>query len=207
MNNDNWRDCDAWRKQNLSMNTTSNDAAKLFDVSLSQLIGYYDNKNYDGLESSLNSMIAADPDFVLGHCLKTGIELLGSNALLNSYQNNIDLIKQKSILLQPHLTKREINHVRAIDLLHQGELIDAVNIWENILIDNPTDVLALKFAHSSYFYLGNSKQMRDSVARVLPYWTKSTPYSNYLNVSEFSFKFLKINFESKLNKRECMHLV
>jgi tetratricopeptide (TPR) repeat protein len=183
MNNDNWRDCDAWRKQNLSMNTTSNEAAKLFDISLSQLIGYYDNKNYDGLESSLNSMIAADPDFVLGHCLKTGIELLGSNALLNSYQNKIDLIKQKSILLQPYLTKREINHVKAIDLLHQGELIDAVNIWENILIDNPTDVLALKFAHSSYFYLGNSKQMRDSVARVLPYWTKSTPYNNYLNVN------------------------
>ena len=50
MNNENWRDCDAWRQQNLSMNTTSNEACKLFDISLSQLMGYYDNQQYGGLK-------------------------------------------------------------------------------------------------------------------------------------------------------------
>ena len=47
--------------------------------------------------------------------------------------------------------------------------------WEDILLDHPTDVLALKFAHDSYFYMGWSSQIRDSVARILPYWTPDTP--------------------------------
>ena len=29
---------------------------------------------------------------------------------------------------------------------------------------------ALKLAHDSYFYLGASRKIRDSIARVLPFW-------------------------------------
>lgn len=176
--NDNWRDCDAWRKQHLPMNTTSNEAAKLFDISLSQLYGYYDNKQYDGLVASLNRMINADPDFILGYCLKAGIELLGSNVLLNT--NHDAVLQQKASQLNSSLTQRELDHVKAINSLQQGNLIDAVQTWEDILIENPTDMLAIKFAHSSYFYLGFGNQMRDSIARVLPLWNKNLSYYNYL---------------------------
>lgn len=179
MNAESWRDCDEWRRQNLPMNTTSNEACKLFDISLSQLIAYHDNQQYDGLAASLTKMMASDPDFILGDCLKTGIELLGSNAFLNSHKN-VDILKQKSVSLQSSLTQRELDHVRAIDLLHRGRLNDAVSCWEDILIDNPTDILALKFSHSGYFYLGTGNQMRDSIARVLPYWNRSISYYNYL---------------------------
>ena len=106
MMNENWRDCDAWRKQHLQMNTTSNEAAKLFDVSLSQLYGYYDNKQYEGLAASLNKMIETDPDFILGYCLKNGIELLGSNVLLNT--NHDVLLQQKALELKSSLTQREL---------------------------------------------------------------------------------------------------
>jgi len=51
----------------------------------------------------------------------------------------------------------------------------ACEVWEGILADHPTDMLALKFAHDGFFYLGEQIQMRDSVARVLPYWKPHMP--------------------------------
>ena len=51
-------------------------------------------------------------------------------------------------------------------------MIGATDIWEQILVDHPRDALALRFAHDSYFYLGHSQSIRDSVARVLPAWDK-----------------------------------
>ncbi len=40
--------------------------------------------------------------------------------------------------------------------------------------------MALKLAHSAYFYLGLKSQTRDSIARVLPYYSRSIPLYNYL---------------------------
>ena len=54
-------------------------------------------------------------------------------------------------------------------------MTQACQIWESILVDNPLDMLALKFAHDSYFYQGHSPQMRDSIAAVFPHWKSSMP--------------------------------
>ena len=56
-----------------------------------------------------------------------------------------------------------------------SEMTQACQIWESILVDNPLDMLALKFAHDSYFYQGHSPQMRDSIAAVFPHWKSSMP--------------------------------
>lgn len=53
-------------------------------------------------------------------------------------------------------------------------------IWERILVDYPTDMLSLKFAHDCYFYLGRQTEIRDSIARVLPVWSLKQPLYGYL---------------------------
>lgn len=58
----------------------------------------------------------------------------------------------------------------------------ACELWEQILWDHPTDMLALKFSHDAYFYLGYQEQMRDSVARIYPFWTPAIPLSKYVLV-------------------------
>lgn len=178
----NWRDCDAWRHQNLPMNTCSNEAAKLYDVCISQLAGWYENQQFGGLASSLNQMVNADPDFILGECLKSGVELLGTNTLLNSleYQNKLDSFVQKANSMNSSLTNREKLHVNAIQKLKCGDLPKALDIWEQILIEHPTDMMAIKFSHSVYFYTGEAKQMRDCLARVIPCWKNDLPLFNYL---------------------------
>lgn len=51
----------------------------------------------------------------------------------------------------------------------------AAEVWEDILLDHPTDMTALKFAHDAYFYMGAQLPMRDSVVRVLPHWKPHLP--------------------------------
>lgn len=57
-------------------------------------------------------------------------------------------------------------------------------LFKSIIIVNktidPTDMLAIKFAHTTYFHLGYKWQMRDSIARVLPHYKSTIPLSNYL---------------------------
>ena len=46
----------------------------------------------------------------------------------------------------------------------------AAALWEHILVEYPTDALALRFAGDTYYYFGQSQSIRDSIARVLPAW-------------------------------------
>ena len=178
----NWRDCKAWFDEKLPMNTNSNEASKLYDICLSQLAGYYENHQFGGLSGSLSKMINSDPNFILGHCLKNGIEFLGTNFTPTSdtYQLSINDLILKSEKLSNELTLREKFHVRAIEHLAKGDIPESVRIWEDILVDHPTDMMAIRMSASAYFYLGDSIQIRDSIARILPSWNKSIPLFNYL---------------------------
>ena len=41
---------------------------------------------------------------------------------------------------------REENHVKAIEYFSEGKLYEAAYTWEDILAQNPTDPIALRFA-------------------------------------------------------------
>ena len=65
---------------------------------------------------------------------------------------------------------REYKHVQAVNKFAHGDWCQAADIWEDILIDHPTDIQALKFGHDCFFYMGRQAQIHDSIARVLPVW-------------------------------------
>ena len=190
----NFRDCKAWLDEKLPMNTTSNEASRLYDAALTQLVGFYDDPKLDGLLGSLESMVNEDPDFILGLCLKYGFTLFGANLLLNSAEarNNTSNLAKKALNLGSRITTRELMHVKAIEHLQVGNLSKAVDYWEDILLENPTDMLALKFAHTAYFYMGSGKEISDSVARVIPLWSNSTPLYGYLH-GMYAFGLTQIN--------------
>jgi hypothetical protein len=77
-------------------------------------------------------------------------------------------------------SERERRHIAAAKAWAQGETSQAVLGWEMILIDHPTDALALRLAQDSYFFLGRSLAMRDSVARVLPAWDRNNPLASFV---------------------------
>ena len=81
---------------------------------------------------------------------------------------------------------REKRHLAAAKAWAAGQIIAATDVWEDILVDHPTDALALRFAHDSYFYLGHSLSIRNSVARVLPFWDPTSPNYGYV-LGQYAF--------------------
>ncbi|KAM6214683.1 tetratricopeptide repeat protein 38 [Rhynchocyon petersi] len=97
------------------------------------------------------------------------------------------------------LTQRERLHVSAVEMFSKGNFPKACDLWEEILRDHPTDMLALKFSHDAYFYLGYQAQMRDSVARVISFWTPDIPLSSYVK-GIYSFGLMETNFYDQAEK-------
>lgn len=52
--------------------------------------------------------------------------------------------------------------------------------WEQILYECPTDAFVARLLQNGYYFLGANEAMRDSAARILPYWSPSQPLYGYL---------------------------
>src|ERR1700728_3910969 len=81
---------------------------------------------------------------------------------------------------EPELGERERIHLRAARSWAAGELEAATRAWEDALLLNPRDLLALKVAQDLYFFLGDRLNLRDSAARVLATWAKDQPGWGYV---------------------------
>lgn len=195
-----FRDCQAWWAEGLPLSTSSNEACKLYDAILTQYVKWRNDETLGGFEGCMSALQAADPNFVMGHVMSTGLELVGTASsprlnerLASAVRRTVELAKSQEI------TSRERLHVKAIELFSQGNFPKACDAWEDILLDHPTDLLALKFAHDAYFYMGAQIPMRDSVARVLPFWKPHMPMSSYLK-GLYSFGLLETRFYDQAEK-------
>uniref|UniRef100_A0AAQ4NZ04 Tetratricopeptide repeat domain 38 n=1 Tax=Gasterosteus aculeatus aculeatus TaxID=481459 RepID=A0AAQ4NZ04_GASAC len=170
-----FRDCKAWSAEGLPLSTSSNEACKLYDAILTQYVKWQNDENVGGFEGSISAIQAADPNFVMGHVISTGLELVSTVSSTRLNQRLAGAVRRTVELADSQaLSSRERLHVV---LFPHGAACD---VWEDILVDHPTDMLALKFSHDGYFYTGAKAQLRDSVARVLPYWKPHMPFFSFL---------------------------
>uniref|UniRef100_A0A8C1GET4 Tetratricopeptide repeat domain 38 n=1 Tax=Cyprinus carpio TaxID=7962 RepID=A0A8C1GET4_CYPCA len=185
----------AWKSEGLPLSTSSNEACKLYDAILSQYVSWRNNETLGGIEGCITAVKAADPDFVMGHVISTGLELVGTGSSVLRDERLASAVRRTLELANTQeLTSRERNHVKAVEALHK-----ACEVWEGILVDHPTDMLALKFAHDGFFYLGEQTQMRNSVARVLPHWKPQMPFYSYLK-GMYSFGLLETRLYDEAEK-------
>ncbi|XP_041361213.1 tetratricopeptide repeat protein 38-like [Gigantopelta aegis] len=176
-----WRGCEDWKNFGVPLSTTSNEASKAFDATLTQFVGLYNDVNTGGIKKSMTNMIQADPNFVMGHVLKNGLSVLGvsrTTRLDQCFANDLD--RMVGLSKSPSVTEREKNHVKAVKLWADGFSDAACQVWEDILVDCPLDILALKFSYDSYIYLGYSNRLRDGPGRVLPFWKPTMPLYGYV---------------------------
>ncbi|XP_047678345.1 tetratricopeptide repeat protein 38 isoform X2 [Tachysurus fulvidraco] len=195
-----FRDCAAWRSEGLPLSTSSNEACKLYDSILTQYVTWRNDETLGGIEGCMAAVQAADPDFVMGHVISTGLQLVGTgSSVLRDQMLASAVSKTVDLAGCQELTDREKQHVKAIELFAKGALAKACDVWEDILVEHPTDMLALKFSHDGFFYLGEQTQMRDSVARVLPHWKPHMPLYSYLK-GLYSFGLLETHFYDQAEK-------
>jgi len=120
--------------------------------------------------ASVDAALAAAPHMAMAHVLKAYLHLLGTEPLALPVAR--DCLAAAADLAG---TERERGHVAAVRLLTEGRWSAAGRVLEDVSVDYPLDALALQAGHSIDFFRGDSRMLRDRIARALPAWSTSIP--------------------------------
>ncbi|XP_048740080.2 tetratricopeptide repeat protein 38-like isoform X2 [Ostrea edulis] len=180
-----WRDCKGWIDSNLPMTSSSDEACKFFDAAIIQMTSLYENSELGGIGNTLKQMMEADPDFVLGQVLVNTLKYSGSQSDRDAVTKALDGIS--NLALKQKVTDRERKHVTALKLVTEGQTLQVVETYRDILTDSPTDLMACLFAFFTYYELGMSKEMLDMMKFVVEAYSSETPgYSTILAWKAFA---------------------
>jgi tetratricopeptide (TPR) repeat protein len=154
-------------QQGLTLSTSSAEAAANFDRTLSAYLKYRAD-----VPRHLASTLAADAEFGLAHCLA------GYFAMLSYKLANVPLAAEaarKARATTMRATARERAHVEALEAWIAGDVDRTLALWDEILAEHPTDMLAFRLAHFNNFWLGRREAMLASVEQVFPKWGRDMP--------------------------------
>ena len=113
----------------------------------------------------LRQLLAADPDFALGHILKGYFSMLSFNlASVPSAREALETARR----LSAGATRREQAHVAALAHWIDGDIDATLATWEQILDEHPLDVLAFRLHHFLAFWYGRPDVMAAAGRRRLP---------------------------------------
>lgn len=150
----------------LAFTATSSDSATAFSNFTSAYMGF--RRDTGGL---IKALTESDPDMPMARCAKGYLaKLIGSTN--HSARAKVISSEMGEILNQTGANDRERAHAAALAHWCAGDLEKATGVWEGILLDHPLDGLALRLAHFTHFYSGDPRRMRDSMARILPLWSR-----------------------------------
>jgi tetratricopeptide (TPR) repeat protein len=159
-----YRDC-----RGLEVSASSHDSIDGLDRG----IGAYLGSRRDTVEL-VDAARAADPECTLAHCLK-GYLLMHAGKPDEAALARDIAVQAGQVAEGGGATAREKLHIAALKAWNEGQIAAALERWEAILCEHPLDILALRLAQFMTSYLGDSRGIRDSVARVFPAWDQSIP--------------------------------
>jgi len=125
----------------------------------------------------LKQALARDPSFALGATAIAALFMVGG---FRADHAEVKAALKAARSAARRATPREKLHIEAVETWAEGRLRDAAAVFEEILVEHPTDALALRLAQDAYLFLGASAAMRDSVARVLPEWPDPNPLTSFV---------------------------
>ena len=134
--------------------------------------------------ATVQSALEADPTLVMGHVLHGYLHLLGTEpAGFPVAATDLEVAEGLPA------NAREAAHRRALGHLVRSEWRAAGRVLEDIAIEHPRDALALQVGHLVDFYTGDSRMLRDRIARALPRWSKDLPgYHAILGMHAFGLE-------------------
>jgi len=118
-----------------------------------------------------------DPDFAMGYCLTGCLRLFGG---VSAAHPRINLELRAAKARRSRVSAREQAHIDAFERAAGGEMCQAGQMWDAILVDFPHDMMAAKCAHEAYYLVGEAVRMRQSVQNILPGWHDGVPYYGFL---------------------------
>ena len=127
----------------------------------------------------LKRLLTDAPDMPMAQCMLGYFQKLLGNAKMSSRAAQT-FSTLAPLLDENQITEREKHYIAALGAWCEGDLDRAADVWERILVEHPTDALAIRLAHFLHFYSGDGRKMRDSVLRVLPRWSANHPHYGYV---------------------------
>uniref|UniRef100_A0A3Q4HIV6 Tetratricopeptide repeat domain 38 n=1 Tax=Neolamprologus brichardi TaxID=32507 RepID=A0A3Q4HIV6_NEOBR len=105
------------RAEGLTLSTSSNEACKMYDAILTQYVKWRNDDSLGGIEGCISAVQAADPHFVMGHVISTGLELVATTSstrlderLSSAVRRTVELANSQDI------TSRERLHVKKVSV-------------------------------------------------------------------------------------------
>jgi len=120
--------------------------------------------------ASVDQALAASPEMTMAHVLKAWLHLLGTEpaglavaAACCEAAARLDA------------DEREQGHLDAARALANGRWREAGQRLEDLSLRYPRDLLALQVGHQIDYFRGDSRLLRDRIARALPAWDPGMP--------------------------------
>jgi tetratricopeptide (TPR) repeat protein len=125
----------------------------------------------------LKPALVNDPAFALGGVMIAALYMIGG--FRGDHPEVVNPLRAAEAAIGGG-SDRERRHLAAAKAWADGRASEATLGWETILIDHPTDALALRLAEDAYYFLGRSLAIRDCAARVLPAWDRDNPLMSFV---------------------------
>ena len=152
--------------------------------------------------TTVQAAIEASPAMPMAHALHAWLHLLGTEpAGLPVARASL----QAATALPAD--DRERGHLRAIGLLLEGRWRESAQVLEDVSAAWPRDLLALQVGHQLDFFTGDSRMLRDRIARALPAWSASMPgYHAMLGMHAFGLEECGDYARAEDAGRRCVEL-
>jgi hypothetical protein len=144
------------------VSTQSAESLAATERALQKMMSFYGSPVDD-----LTAAAAADPNWPLPLLMHAGFLLSLTEPSVTTEARTLLDRAEPMIGRANH---RERDHLVALHTLLAGDWHGACREWEALLLQHPRDALALQWAHLFDFYRGDSVNLRQRVARVLPEW-------------------------------------
>jgi len=163
--------------QGLPLTAASAEAAGAFDHLVEGFLKYR-------LDAPLRikALLAADPEAPMAHVLKGSFAMLAYKAA--AVPAALAAAERAATL---PANPREAAHVAALGAWAAQDMERALALWEGIVRDHPTDLVAFRLHHFAAFWMGQAARMRDVAERAFARWGPATPgFGNMLSCRAFA---------------------
>lgn len=152
--------------------------------------------------AAVDRALAAAPRMTMAHVLRAWLHLLGTEP--TGLPVARDCAAAAGAL---SATDRERRHVEAVRLVSHGRWREAGRVLEDLSARYPRDALALGVGHQVDFFTGDSRMLRDRIARALPAWGPSMPgYHALLGMHAFGLEETGDYEQAERQGRRCVEL-
>ncbi len=136
--------------------------------------------------ATLKAAVAAEPEMILGHTTLAALHSLGG---IPGGAKPIQRALAAANALAGQASAQERLHLAAANAWAAGDITGAASVWEIAVTTHPDDLLALRLAHDTHFYLGDAQKLRDVPLTALPaYETNSIERGFVLGMAAFGLE-------------------